>query len=323
MPVILISNMVDKQPLEIIQSVIPQGFDVLFLSEGTREELLDKVPWADYILASGRLTIDAGVIENARKLKMIQRTGVGLDSIDIRKLQEKRIPLYVNKGVNSDSVAEHTVLLILAMLKRLVDINKELKDGIWVKQANGIKNREIKGRDVGLVGLGSIGRKCAQILRVFGANIYYYDINRLSVDEEKAMGLRYLPFNSLVSSMDIISLHCALTEETTHLFSAEEFLAMKDTAFIINTARGKLIDEKALYAALVAGTISGAGLDVFEQEPLNSGNVLLKLDNVLVTPHIGGITRDSYTSMIREAMNNISLFEQGRLEEIEEHRWKI
>lgn len=323
MPVIVLSNHYSDGPFTIIQGVLPSGFELVNLQQASYEELLEKVTQADYILASGRVKIDRRIVEAAPKLKMIQRTGVGLDSIDLSVLKEKQIPLYVNQGINADSVAEHTVLLMLAALKRLTVVNAQMKEGIWIKQGNGIQNRELKGKCVGLVGMGHIGRKVARILSAFGANIVYTDVRRMPEEMENEYQIRYEQFNQLVSMSDIISLHCPLTEDSRNLFDEKVFKMMKPGSIIVNTARGGLIEEAALVNALANNEIGGAGLDVFSQEPVPSHSKLLGLENVVLTPHIGGVTYDSFRMMMQEAMNNIFMFENGRFSQIEGKKYKF
>ncbi len=323
MPSILLTNSYGEGPLDIIRELVPEGFVLKTLPESSSQALFDNIRDADYILAGGRLPIDKDAIRNAVKLKMVQRTGVGLDAIDLQALKEYNIPLYVNKGINADSVAEHTILLILALLKRLITINEELHSAKWNKQGNGIRNYELKGKNVGLVGMGSIGRRVASLLSSFGANIFYHDISRVSEQEESGLGLSYLPFDELLAKVDILSFHCALTEQTRNLLGSRELALLRRGSFVVNTARGGLIDEDALLEALLSGHIAGAALDVHSKEPVGADNPFLSLPNVILTPHIGGISYDSFYSMISEAMNNIKCFENGEEELIREKLFQI
>lgn len=317
MPSILLTNYYSHTLLSIIRSVLPSNFSLITLNEPTRREILSKATEADYFLVGGRIKIDEEIIAAAKKLKMVQRTGVGLDSLDLTALKKRGIPLYVNPGVNARSVAEHTLMLILAVMRRLALVDHTLKSGKWMKHETGIQNNELYGKTVGLVGLGNIGRYVALMLRPFGVRMIYCKRHRLSEKEESRLSIAYRTFQRLIVESDIISLHCPLTPETKHMLSYNEFSRMKPGAIVINTSRGKLIDEEALIHHLKEGTLKGAGLDVFEHEPVQSNNELLAQSNVVLTPHIGGITSESFNEMMYNAFQNIYRFENGDLISIE------
>ena len=323
MPVVLLSNSYSSDPLRIVTEELPAGFDLLVLKKASKDELVYNARFADYILASGRLPIDREVVNASSKLKMIQRTGVGTDTLDLEVLKEKGIPVYINQGVNSRSVAEHTVMLMLSVLRRLPLTDSSVKMGKWLKQEMGIKCAELHKKTVGLIGLGNIGSLVAKMLQPFETNVLYFKRTRLDSNEEKRLGISYLPFSRLLERVEILSLHCPLNDSTEKMIGEREIAEMKAGAIIINTSRGRLIDERALAKALMSGHLMGAGLDVFTDEPLSKNNPLLSLDNVVLTPHIGGVTLDSFRRMIRDALNNIRLFEEGKLEQLESKRLKI
>jgi len=323
MPSVLLTNYYSAALLSIVKKVVPEGFDIISLDEPTQENVIKKIPRADYLLVGGRTKVDANVFAIANRLKMIQRTGVGLDSIDLEAVKKTNIPVYVNPGVNARSVAEHTVMLLLAVMRNLTGVDAIIKSGIWKKHELGIKNNELFGKTVGLIGLGSIGIYVAQMLQPFGVKIFYNKRTRLTEIEEVELKVEYCSFPDLLQKSDIISLHCPLTVETEKLIGSNQFSMMKRGVVIINTSRGKLIDEEALIRNLKTEYLKGAGLDVYEQEPLSPNNELRKFENVILTPHISGITYESFENMMREAFNNIKQFEEGHSDLIENKKLKL
>ena len=319
---ILLTNHYEGKPAEIIKSAVPDGFELEMLESVSQQELEGKVKEADYLLVSGRLKINRTVLGNAQNIKMIQRTGVGLDSIDLEYIRNHDSPFYVNKGVNAQSVAEHTILLMLASLRNLMEINENTKRGIWKKQAQGVCTHELCGKTVGLIGLGAIGRKVAGMLKAFGAEVLYNDVSKMKQEDENTLGIKFSTREEIIEKSDIISLHCPLTDDTRHMINDRAVNKMKNGVILINTARGGLIDEAALINGIKNGKIAGAGIDVYEKEPVDNSEVL-NLQNVITTPHIGGVTYDSFYQMMYQAMRNIEMFDKGQLQEIEQSRYKF
>lgn len=319
---ILLTNHYEGKPAEIIKSAVPDGFELEMLESVSQQELEGKVKEADYLLVSGRLKINRTVLGNAQNIKMIQRTGVGLDSIDLEYIRNHDVPFYVNKGVNAQSVAEHTILLMLASLRNLVEINENTKRGIWKKQAQGVCTHELCGKTVGLIGMGAIGRKVAGMLKAFGAKVLYNDVSKMKQEDENALGIKFSTREEIIEKSDIISLHCPLTDDTRHMINDRAVNKMKNGVILINTARGGLIDEAALINGIKNGKIAGAGIDVYEKEPVDNSEVL-NLQNVITTPHIGGVTYDSFYQMMYQAMRNIEMFDKGQLQGIEQSRYKF
>lgn len=308
-------------PWEILKSVVPDGFTVETLDELSYECLLRQVVDADYLLVSGRLPIDDGVLTAAKHLKMIQRTGVGTEMLDLEAIKQHGIPVYVNAGVNAQSVAEHTLTLMLAALKRLPQINAQTHNGVWKKQQVGVTTRELKGKTVGLVGMGNIGRLVAAMLNPFGAKVIYTDVFRQNEEVEANLALTYCDsFDAMLPQCDILSFHCPLTKENTEMLNGQTLAKLKQGAIVVNTARGKLINPKDLYEVLLSGHLSAAALDTHYEEPLKEGYKLAELDNVILTPHIGGLSYEAFHQMMKDAVDNIVAFEEGRLAEIESKR---
>lgn len=313
MPKILHTYRYTGRPWEILQSVVPEGYTIKTLDTPTYEQLIKEAEDADYFLVSGRLPIDKGVLDAAKRLKMIQRTGVGTEMLDKEEIKRRGIPVYVNAGVNARSVAEHTLTLMLACLKHIPLIDRQVRNGIWKKQETGTSCHELYGKTVGLVGMGAIGRQVAEYLNVFGAKILYTDVHQLSPEQEQKLNVTYTPsFEEMLSQVDILSFHCPLTNENKEMLNEQTIAMMKSNATIINTARGKLINESALYHALKEGRISAAGLDVHYEEPISTNNHLLStLDNVILTPHIGGLSFETFQTMMKDAIENIVAFDRG------------
>lgn len=319
---ILLTNHYSDEPYSIIKQCLPSGFKLIMLENISQNCLLSKAAEADYVLASGRLKIDKEFLDKATKIKMIQRTGVGLDSLDLQEIKKRKIPFFVNQGVNSQSVAEHTILLILASLRKLTQIHNNTINGIWEKQKQGITTNELKGKTIGIVGMGNIAKKVVNILNAFDVKIIYYDLYRLSEKQEKALKINYCDYEDMLPQIDILTLHCPLTDSTKHIVNFNSLSKMKKNVIIINTARGSLIESEAIYNYLCNNTKAFAALDVHETEPLID-SPLTKLSNIILTPHIGGITYDSFNKMMNEAMRNIRLFDEEKYQEIEEYRLKL
>ena len=308
-------------PLQILQTAVPHGFSVKTLDEASYEQLLKESHDADFFLVSGRLPIDEGVLSAAKHLKMIQRTGVGTEMLDVEAIKQHGIPVYVNAGVNAQSVAEHTLTLILACLKRLPQINQQTHQGVWKKQQVGVTTRELKDKTVALVGMGNIGRLVAQMLQPFGAKVVYTDVFRQTEEVESRLGLTYYDsFEAMLPVVDILSFHCPLTKENTEMLNSKTLSMMKCGAMVVNTARGKLINPDDLYDALQSRHLSSAALDTHYEEPVKDGYKLAELENVILTPHIGGLSYEAFHQMMADAVENIVAFEEGRLAEIESKR---
>ena len=321
MPKILHTARYTGIPWKILKSVVPPGFTVETLEELSYDSLLRQAVDADYLLVSGRLPIDERVLSASKTLKMIQRTGVGTEMLDMDAIKHHGIPVYVNAGVNARSVAEHTITLMLACLKRLPQINADTHNGVWKKQLQGVTTHELYGKTVALVGMGNIGRTVAAMLQPFGVKIIYTDVYRQSEEVETKLGLTYYDsFEDMLSAANILSFHCPQTPENTGMLNKDTLAKMKEGSIVVNTARGKLINPHDLYEALANGHLSAAGLDTHYEEPLEERCELMKLGNVILTPHIGGLSFEAFLSMMTGAIENVLAFELGQFETISKKR---
>lgn len=316
-PLILHTARYTGIPWEILKSVVPDAFEVKTLDELSYDCLLKEAKEAEYLLVSGRLPIDEGILSTAKQLKMIQRTGVGTEMLDLNAIKAHNIPVYVNAGVNAQSVAEHTLTLILASLKRLPQVNQQTHQGVWKKQQTGVTTQELKGKTVALVGMGNIGRLVAKMLQAFDAKVVYTDVLRQPAETEQRLGLDYCDsFENLLSKSDILSFHCPLIPGNTDILNRSTLALMKRGAIVVNTARGKLINPDDLYEALSSGHLSAAALDTHYEEPIQGHYKLADLENVILTPHIGGLTYEAFQRMMEDAVSNIKIFEYGNKVEI-------
>ena len=321
MKTILLTNKYSGAPLEIVKGEVPEGFNIRFLPEQTQDALIVESASADYILAGGRLKISREVLEKAEKLQMIQRSGIGLDALDLDAIKEKGIPLYVNQGVNAESVAEHALLLMLACLRKLPTINSNTKNRVWKKQEQGVQTAELKGKTVGIIGMGNIAKTLVGLLKPFKVNILYYNLVQMDENFEAENSMTFVGMEELLKNSDIVTIHCALTPETRNLINKETLGVMKDGAFLINTARGEIVDPVAVAAALKDGKLSYAALDVHAKEPIPEDYPLKDIENVILTPHIAGVTADSFRAMMHDAFRNIECFDKGELDTIAPYRY--
>jgi len=307
---VLLLEVMDSAILELMTSCLPKEFELIAVKTKDEEERMAKVVDADFIMVAPT-AVNRQLIEKGKKLKLIQKLGAGLNNIDLEAATIKGVPVANAGGTNAIAVAEHTITLILALYKKLFTVNASLLQGKWSKWDFRSETYEIYRKTVGIIGLGNIGREVAQRLRCFEADILYYDITRLSPETEAELGYRFVAFDELLRTADIVTLHSNLTDETYHMIGENELNIMKESAIIINAARGALIHEQALYKALKEKRIAAAGLDAFEKEPPDPDNPLLYLDNVLVTPHTGGGGFDTLKRIYELAFENMQRVLRG------------
>src|SRR3989344_5557840 len=275
-----------------------------------RKELLEAAKWADALLSMLTDKIDKELMDNSN-LKVIANYAVGFNNVDVKTATEKKIPVTNTPGVLTDAVSEHTLALMLAVSKRIVESDKYLRAGKYKSWAPLLLlGTQLKGKILGVIGLGRIGSEVAARAQAMGMKIVYYDI-KADKEFEKKFSSKFFSIPQLLKLSDFVSIHVPLLPTTTHLLSTKEFALMKKTAYLINTSRGPVIDEKALVIALQKKQIAGAGLDVFEFEPkLVPG--LAKLDNVVITPHTASATIEARSAMAEMAAKNIMEVLAGR-----------
>jgi phosphoglycerate dehydrogenase-like enzyme len=252
--------------------------------------------------------VKAATIDAAPHLKLIQKLGIGVDTIDLEAARRRSVAVCNMPGTNTRAVAELTLLLMLASLRRLSELDEQTRRGNgWRLDSDSLDQlSELGGRDVGLVGFGAVGRCLTPMLQGVGARVLYTDTGPV-----RDAAAAFLSFESLLSTADIVSLHLPLTRETAGIMNAAAFASMKPGSILINTARGGLVDEAALADALASGHLRGAGLDVFSAEPVESGNRLLKLPNVIVTPHLAWFTGETLTRSLGVFAENCRRLRDG------------
>src|SRR5919199_1654609 len=273
-----------------INSLSAAGMTVDYFPEITSDELISRAKDYQVIIVRSRTKITKEVIDAAINAKIIARVGVGLDNIDLNTAQNRNIRVINAAEAAINAVSELAIGHMISLARCIPYADSETKKGRWVK--NKLSGIELKGKYLGIVGVGNIGRNVARIAKSLRMNLIGYDIYPINRDFVREVGLIITDLDTLLESSDFISCHVPLTQETKHMFSAQRFSKMKRTAYIINTSRGQIIDENALYDALSNGKIAGAALDVFETEP-PVNRMLIELPNVICTPHIGSQTREA------------------------------
>ena len=267
-------------------------------------EAMLKVQAPVHGVALGATRFGEPELEASKDMKVVTRIGVGYDAVDVPALSRRKIPLMVAGTANSPSVAEQALFMMLTLAKRAVEMHSIVKDGKWGHRL-GMLPYDLFGKTVLIVGFGRIGTRTAKRCLAMEMNVEVYDPYKAAA-EIKAAGCE--PVSDLDASLpraDFVSIHCPKTSETIGMFNAARLKRMKPTAYLINTARGGIVDERALYDALVSGKLAGAGLDVFEQEPPPSGHSLFELPNVIMAPHVAGVTREAVDRMSEQTARNI------------------
>ena len=297
--------------VDISTGMAPAGFELVIARPGTPEF---RAAMADvkYLVGFGDPSMNDAFYEAAPHLKLVQLLSAGYDKCDIEAARRAGVPIANNGGANSVAVAEHALPLMLAVSRRLVWQHGNVAAGRW--RGNDWQEKhlyELHGRTLGIIGLGTIGKKVARLGTAFGMDVIYYDIARLNEDAEDAIGARFRLMDEVLREADVVSLHVPLLGTTRHMIGAAQLKSMKNHAILINTCRGPVVDETALHAALSDGTIAAAGLDVFEQEPPQPDNPLFGLDNVILTAHLAGPTWENRFKRFRNAFDNVQRVERG------------
>lgn len=292
------------------QHLVPEAQQVLrdagarieFMAEPITEGvLIERLAVGDVcaVVLRGSKPFTAAVLDAAQGLKIIAKNGAGVDSVDLAAAARRGITVAVAAGANADAVAEHAVALMMALSRDLHRLDRKLRHGGW--EGTSWLGRDFRGSVVGLVGYGSIGRSTARLAQSLGAQVVVF---RAAGQEADGFELE-TDLDKLLARVDILSLHCPLTETTRGLIGRRELALMKPDALLINTARGPIVDEAALVEALRAGQLGGAGLDTFALEPLPPGHPLLSLENVILTPHVAGVTRNAALQVALTTAKNV------------------
>ena len=254
----------------------------------------------------------ARIIDKADKMQIVARHGVGYDAVDVPALTKKGIPLAVVGTANSVTVAEHALFFILALAKRAILFDREVRKGNWDIRYNHI-GFDIADKKVLVLGLGRIGRRLVPMLNAMGMDVFVYDPYVLQDTIVTSGATPVEDWRAALPDMDFVSVNCPKNEETNGMIGTAELASMKKTAFVVNTARGNIVDESALYHALKNGSIAGAGIDPFVVEPAGPNEPLFELDNIIVSPHSAGVTKESLFRMGAAAAQNILDQFDGRL----------
>ena len=284
---VLICDHVNPTLKEILEK---NGLKVTYESEITPEQIAEKIGNFQVVVVRGRTKLSRELIEKADKCKIIARVGVGLDNIDQDAAKEKNIRVINAVEGATTAVAELVIGFMLSMAREIPRVDREIRNGNWIKKE--LMGSELKGKYLGIIGLGNIGKRLGRLTRALNMNIIGYDVIPIDDEFSKEVGLMKADLDTLLSSADYVSLHVPLLDSTHHMINAEKLKLMKNTARIINTSRGGVIDEEALYNSLKEGNIAGAALDVFETEPA-TGNKLTTLPNFIATPHMGAQTKEA------------------------------
>lgn len=297
-------NVAASGVMDIMRRVAPPGFDVVCATGTSSVELRAAAEDADFLIA-GPLPVDMDLLESARRCLLVQKFGIGTDKIDLEAARSLKIPVAIAAGSNAIPVAEMAVMLMLAVSRRLTMVDRRVRAGGWPKAEMRALNYRMHGKTLGLFGFGNIGRSVAKLVAGFDMTILYHDFQQADAETEQRLGACYVPFEDLLARSDIISLHAPFTAKTRNVIGAEALSRTKPGVILINTARGELVDETALAAALTSGQVRGAGLDTFANEPPAPDNILLGMDQVIVTSHIGGAVIDNVEVVARHAFGNM------------------
>lgn len=295
---------------ELARQLAPSHIDLVLAQPGT--DTFDKaLPDVEYMICYPNVKMPAAFYKSAPKVRLVQLLSAGYDAVDIEAARRAKVPVSNNGGANAISVAEHAVMLMLTVARRVVWQHASVAGGRWRGNGPAPVMFEMADKTLGIIGLGNIGRKVARRAQAFGMKVEYYDIKRLTEDEEDALGVKFRLLRELLSRSDFVSLHVPLNASTKHMIGAAELALLKPTAILVNTARGPVIDEVALAKALEGKKFFGAGLDVFDEEPPPANNPLFKLDNVVLTAHFAGPTSDNHVARFRNAFDNVERMMRG------------
>jgi len=296
--------------------IIKERFDAEVWKEYApppKKVIIEKAKNADAIASLLSDKIDAEVFDAAPKLKIVAQLAVGFDNIDVKEATKRGIYVTNTPEVLTDTTADFAWALLMAIARRIVEADKYVRSGQWKVgwHPDMLQGRDVYGATIGIVGAGRIGYAVAKRATGFGMKILFYDVIPRP-EMERDFGAKKVDLDILLKEADFVSIHVPLMKETTHLINEEKLKLMKKTAYLINNARGPVVDEKALYKALKEGWIAGAGLDVFEQEPTPPDNPLLKLDNVVVAPHISSASYETRSRMAEIVADNLVKFFEGK-----------
>ncbi len=305
-------NLNNKKKVLMVQGLHEEG-QKLLLERADVEPITIMTANEDEILEAAKevhgitvrtANISRKIIENSKNLQVVSRHGVGYDSIDVDALNDYGIPLAIAAHSNMISVAEHAMFMLLALSKNVFYYDKFARKADWTTRWD-IRAWDVAEKNLLVIGFGRIGSRLVKRALAFDMKVFVYDpyVDELEI---KKSGANYVSnFHDILPQMDAISLHCPKNKETTNMFSENEFKIMKESAFLINCARGGIINEVALLDALKSNKIKAAGLDVYDDEPSTSSNPLFSLDNILLSPHIAGVTQEATIRMSKQAVQNI------------------
>ena len=295
----------DPEIVEVITSHNPEGWRTTVVPRGASpDEQKTLVGDADFLMVYGAPLHD-DVLRASENARLVQLLAAGYDRMNLTLMASLEVPCANNGGANSIAVADHALMLMLALYKQQVHADPATRAGEWSAPITGTNTFEMAGKLVGILGLGNIGRRVARRVQGFEAEVQYHDAFPLTREEEEELDVQHVSLEELFRTSDIVTCHTPLTQNTRHIVNAERLALMKPTAVLINTSRGPVVDEVALIEALQEGRIAGAGLDVFEQEPVDPNNPLLTMDNVVVTPHMAGTTWDTWFRRASFAYENM------------------
>jgi D-3-phosphoglycerate dehydrogenase len=305
--------------LYVYEERIPQELRALLLDAIPREEFevdsmtyltpneekIRKLKWAEVVLfAPGRFLPDE-ILAHASHIKLMQLWSSGFEKFNVAGARKYAIPVANNGGANAISVAEHTVLLILAVYKWLPESHRRTVEGKWIGNNHGLDMFLMKGKKLGIIGFGTIGRRVAATVSGFGMDVLYFDVKRANPEIEQSLNARYISFDELIEESDIITLHLHAHDASKNIIGRKEFERMKKGAVLINVSRSELVDQDALREALHSRRIWGAGLDVHPKEPTEPGDPILTHPHVVATPHMAGSTRETYSLVLERAVENV------------------
>jgi len=308
----------DKIHPEAVAMMEKAGLEVFVNDEISHDELRELIPEFDALIVRSRTKVTRDIIEAGKKLVLVARSGVGLDNIDLKAAEERGIRVVNSPEASSVSVAELTLGAMISLMRNIHTADRSMKEGKWLKKE--LQGCELRGKTLGIIGFGRIGQEVARRAAAFQMRILAYDILEEKRRNAEELGVHFVgtsreALEKLLRESDVITLHVPYLPETRHMIGKKEIALMKKEAYILNVARGGIIDEEALYEALKSGRIAGAALDCYEQEP-PSNLLFADLSNVLCTPHIGSSTREALLANSTTIAKKVISFFRGEMQKI-------